>query len=226
MRDAPSLSWSTLGLLVLVSACGGRSFAESPSAAAPDGGTETRGVLRGCPAPRPLSSGLEQCSDGVLHRTGPATCEAAPPRPPGDPAFEAIAVFLARGAEPARFECLSDLDCDAQAYGSCTVDLSPSVRSSCTYGCRLDDECGRGRVCACGERRGECVPGGCVSDASCAAGFACTEWRDGCDGYGLSCESAGDECRTASDCGAGLTCGLSGAARRCVRFVGCPPELD
>jgi hypothetical protein len=169
-----------------------------------------------CGSTQSFEPGLERCENGVQHKIGPVLCVARPQGTRGHQLYQTALMQSGRGLSP---ECNSDDACTAEPHGYCAGGSATPLR--CEYGCVSDDECGDGQLCACGDPVGRCVPASCTSDASCAPGYACTSWEDGCYGTTFSCESPEDECWTARDCGEGLACTYNGSRRVCVPSPTC-----
>jgi hypothetical protein len=210
------------------SGAAGSALSSAPPSNGGAAGSELGGdddvFVRGCPLPKRRDVAVEECSDGVLHRTGPALCSSELPRADDPFLVSVTSQYLARGGDPAVIECQRDTDCTARPHGYCELE---SWQTRCNYGCQRDEECGERRICSCARPVGVCVEARCSSDASCPAGSACTQWSDdNCNGYGFSCETRDDECRTARECPDGYSCTQVGARRACTPSSYCPAELD
>jgi hypothetical protein len=121
--------------------------------------------------------------------------------------------------------CLADADCDMWSYGRCgnTPDISLSPPYYCSYGCVRDEDCGTGRICACGPLVGTCIAATCTSDSECGeevCGQVTLAGPCGPVADHFECRVAGTECAAPSDCGQGETClagSCAGAGGVCGR---------
>jgi hypothetical protein len=155
-----------------------------------------------CENPRPLSSGggYEQCDDYSLRRSKPEACVSVLPR--DEPASGLLFD-----------ECERDTDCAAAANGYCVI-------GQCSYGCVVDEDCGEGQLCYCGELIGACQIAGCKSDADCPSDYPCTGNPRAADSVEFLCQTPLDECQTDRDCNrldARMFCGSDGTRRLCLR---------
>ena len=153
-----------------------------------------------CTDPQALSHGFEQC-DGFKHRQKQETCISLVPRPDAVP-------------NPDIGECKFDADCKERPYGWC--DSGGQISTTyCSYGCVIDEDCGKNQLCECGEPVGRCVQADCTSDADCQSGFLCKRYdmSSGCDHTVYSCQSPADSCGRDADCGDG-TCRLGADKQR------------
>lgn len=155
-------------------------------------------------------TGLEQCSDGVIHRAEKVTCESHVPRTdvcPGDHSF-----------------CTTDADCTAHPFGHCD---GFGGSCSCIYGCAIDDDCvalgfPEPTMCLCTGLVGQCALGQCTSDADCKGSF-CTIVRHPTavvDAPDVACLSPSNECEIDADCSAKNFCiaklSVQGTGRECT----------
>ncbi len=129
-------------------------------------------------------TGFERCEDGHLRRLAPGLCPSSLPRVDPVPAYD-----------PAVDECERDADCSALALGFCGP-REGGTRRVCVQGCRTDQDCATGRVCACDEPAGRCVPATCDSSDDCMPGYDCasTVTGPGCFTLGFACQTAYDGC--------------------------------
>lgn len=177
--------------------------------------TDSKPVLAG-----DVPTGLEMCSDGVVHRPAAAECpnnlssrtqpvDLLPPVEGGD--------LVAPGT------CRTDADCTEAPYGHCTPSGQEPL-PSCQYGCTQDADCGEGRICVCGPDIGSCRAATCATNADCDEGLLCAEWYDrigiGCgEPSQYACQTADDACAVDEDCvdeGTGDSCAVVDGARACT----------
>jgi hypothetical protein len=215
------VGWLTFAGLLLLAACGGRSrdgsrldgsvnidAGSSPSVTDDD----RPPIARGCPGAVPVITGLDQCMDGLYHRTGSWQCELEVPQGDLSPEDQALlAEFFAQGGSPRRVECMSHSDCNERLLGQCNVDPGNVTVANCSYNCLSDADCDPGNVCYCVEGISACLPSSCRSDDDCAPGFACTS----SDAIYFACESPEDQCRTNTDCTDGRACLVCNGRRSC-----------
>jgi eukaryotic-like serine/threonine-protein kinase len=238
----PSLMLRAALLAVVAPAAGCTPRSEAPSPRLGQGPTQQRTVdipspggsaapaESGRPAPpsrkaRPAScldavpikvagqaTGFERCAGGTTHRSAVLTCPSLLPR----------ATSCSRGAQDA---CEKDRDCKS-ANDFCEAHELGGRSCQCIAGCRSDDDCGAGTLCACGDPIGLCVQASCRRDADCPGGKRCLSFRtdDVCSfRQAFACEADEDECRSAGDCPAqenrsDVYCGFDGKKRVCKAF--------
>lgn len=170
-----------------------------------------------------VTTGLEICDSGVVHRPAPLECAnnlvgraAAGMAPPVDDQG-----LVAPG------ECQTDADCTAEPYGQCKT-LGQAGIPTCVYGCTEDADCGEDQLCVCGPEIGACVAATCQSDADCGEGFLCAEYVHhvgvGCgEPAQYACQTEDDACATDQDCidaGTGDNCAVVDGARACLTTPG------
>ncbi len=196
---------------------------DEPSA---DGGSPGPTVVATCAGSTPVTvgsadpdasevaTGLETCSDGVVHRPLPVTC-------PDNLAQRADLVFTDGGDSS---ECTRDADCDARPFGRCIIN-GQLPEYVCDYGCVSDDDCGADQLCQCGADIGTCVSAECQSAADCGDGLLCSRWIDyvgiGCgEPPQFACQSPDDACGSDADCGDSSSCAVVDGSRECKPIPG------
>jgi hypothetical protein len=209
---------STLFAAIGATACGGSTGADrSTTDAGPGGAGGKTSWQTKCLDPTPMSGGFVRCGHGFVHRPSVAECPANLPTRPTGPSPG----IVDGGLET----CLVDADCDAWSYGRCgnTPDITFSPPYYCVYGCVRDEDCGTGRICACGPLVGTCIQATCTRDSECGQDVCGQVTLPGPCGPvpdHFECRVAGTECAIASDCGQGETCqagSCAGAGGVCGR---------
>jgi hypothetical protein len=156
------------------------------------GGGGAAGAANACGSAVPVlnaATGLERCAAGFVRRVRAGVCPSAVPR--------AAAVA---GYDPSIDECQLDSECSALPHGHCAPREGGSART-CVAGCLTDDDCEAGRLCACDEPVGRCVPASCKSGADCAPGFECASYttKPNCFSTGFACQTPADTCAGDAD---------------------------
>jgi hypothetical protein len=97
-------------------------------------------------------------------------------------------------------ECEFDAECSALPHGHCAPREGGQVRI-CVPGCVTDQDCDPGRICACDDPVGRCVPATCTSRADCTPGFECASYTTGpgCFATGFACQTPADGCGGEAD---------------------------
>jgi hypothetical protein len=156
------------------------------------------------------STGFVTCKEGYSHRPQPRACginaaadaDAAPAG--GASGITAPVPVLPRadGSVP----CSENpAKCSVYQYGYCdgAFQGGEAPLPTCQSGCVIDQECGTGAICVCGNAQsptgGVCRPSQCISDLDCPFGY-CASYSQICGNGGYACHSPADECRTNSDC--------------------------
>jgi hypothetical protein len=158
------------------------------SDAHPDAGNVDAGTNRfGCGNALPLISattGFERCEAGYVRRVHAGSCPSSVPRP------NAVVNY-----DSSIDECEYDADCAALEQGHCAPREGGSART-CVVGCLSDDQCGSGRICACDDPVGRCVPASCSSSSDCNPGFDCASYTSlpNCFATGFACQTPADGC--------------------------------
>ena len=241
MRPRPSVASVHAALLAALglplAACGGQSFARSPTdgdgGSAADGGTsEPDGGTSEPDATPPGPDGSVPFPDGAAgfpfacidpvpvivggKDTGFDTCQGGVLR---RRAVKTCPSLLPRPPQAAcasdagvTGQCTQDSDCTAGPNGACGPGgfLGPGG-CYCSYGCAKDADCGGGEICVCGDPIGRCEPATCTSGASCAPGAECADYSSapGCPAKAFACQTHGDQCFADSDCADGGSASLS-----------------
>lgn len=155
-----------------------------------------------------LGGGWLRCDNGLLHRVALGECASSLPRP--DPLTLPAGPWLDPDAGASSLACREDTDCDAAPYGHCEWSDLQVPGSYCSYGCVVDEDCGAGQVCLCGDPVGQCVAARCATDEECGAGQLCADYvsSPGCGGMAFACQTADDACAAQSDCTGYESCTL------------------
>jgi hypothetical protein len=168
-------------------------------------------------------TGLVTCQEGYVQRPTAVACrvgaaKAAPA--PLPPRADGTADCAGEPSVCNRFE-----------YGYCRVIEGSPELSTCHSGCTVDQDCGPGFLCACGDAQsptgGVCQPSSCATNADCEPGYACASYSGQCDGgfatpaglpFDLACQTPQDECASDADCegsSGGNLCQWLGSVRVC-----------
>jgi hypothetical protein len=220
MDRTSMLRAALLAIVAPALGCGGKTGdveATSPSGAAGAaggggsagaGGSGAAGAAAGgahgttpfpCENPTPIvvggvDTGYDRCAAGQVQRRAVVTCPSLLPRP--------TACATKGGAS----QCTKDSDCTMSPNGHCddATAFGGPGGCLCAYGCKVDQDCGAGAVCACGDPIGHCVAAACTSNADCLEGPCSTyESSPGCPSSTLACQLAKDQCGGDKDCGGG-----------------------
>lgn len=150
-------------------------------------------------------TGLESCSDSLVHRAAIVACANPLPR--------SVPACTSTGNSPN--DCKVDADCAQHPLGVCTASDHPAF-CACDYGCLTDADCDADQICLCHDPIGRCASAFCASDADCKDGPCTAPVRDPSDANELACVSPDNECEIDADCGAHF-CILDDAThlRRC-----------
>jgi hypothetical protein len=125
---------------------------------------------------------------------------------------------------PRKTGCTADTDCPGP-LGYCGPGLAvPSYDCECHTGCETDADCAPDQRCHCSPNlpAGLCVDAACRSDADCdgrrclassrIAGVGCGEAN-----VGFHCQTPGDECASAADCGESSSCVFEAGRHLCQK---------
>jgi hypothetical protein len=135
------------------------------------------------------ATGYERCEAGYDRRLRAGTCPSTLPR------ARAVTNFDANVDQ-----CEFDTNCSGLALGHCAPREGGQARV-CVEGCLTDQDCAQGRICACEDPVGRCVPASCASSADCSPGFECASYKTGpgCFTTGFACQTPQDGCAADSD---------------------------
>ncbi len=138
------------------------------------------------------ATGFATCANGLVHRTDVHECPTYQP----DPAK----LCTVKGT------CEKDADCAGMKNGHCDPVLDEPC--ACQSSCKNDADCAPGEICQCGPKFGRCAKADCALDSDCPTGMVCGFFVDspGCDFPAFGCQTPGDTCATAADCGAKEEC--------------------
>jgi hypothetical protein len=139
-------------------------------------------------------TGLETCSDSVVHRAALVACPNPLPRanPACAPTGEAMS------------QCAVDADCTDFPLGICNVGQNRAY-CGCDYGCLTDADCDADQLCLCADPIGRCVAApGCKSDADCKDGPCTGLVRPDNLFIDFACFSPDNECEVDADCASHL----------------------
>jgi hypothetical protein len=145
-------------------------------------------------------TGLESCRNQTKHRISNAECAVYVPR----------AHWTCHG--DFKTFCTTDADCTEKPLGGCFVQGQGRDVCDCEYGCRTDEDCEDGGICACAGDVGKCLPATCRTDADCGEGLQCRSYQhpdsENCDDVRYECQTAEDTCDSSyEDCvGMGKRC--------------------
>jgi hypothetical protein len=168
-----------------------------------------------------VDTGYDSCAGGFTRRRAQLTCPLLLPRP-GKGACSQLF-----DASPAR--CRDDSDCASDPYGHCEL-VSPDGgipgACECVHGCRVDSDCGDGKVCVCANPVGYCAAATCSTGASCgAAGCDCIASSMGTDcAAQFDCQTPQDQCASPGDCmekDAGFECSEEAGVHVCGPYSYC-----
>jgi len=180
--------------------------------------------LTECGASTPLTTNVERCASGNLHRPLATAC-------PTEPRDDALGFGGSAGIDDCedtlgcrlvRDDCTLDTDCGDDEY--CIRSTVPSsdervdIEHRCLAACRTDADCAQGQLCACetvqrNSTRGRielgfCRTANCSVDDDCGPGHLCqarqvitsdrrlSSWRE----WSFYCQDERDECAVPQDC--------------------------
>jgi hypothetical protein len=149
-------------------------------------------------------TGVEKCTNGVVHITQSMTCESRLPR--------ADHACTPKGVGQA--DCATDADCNTSANGHCELHAFGPDNEGCICddGCKSDADC-PSMLCVCDDPVGSCaITPGCRTDADCAGSF-CTATLDASHLTVVACLSPDNECEIDADCSSD-TCLANGPGSR------------
>lgn len=203
----------------------------------PEGGTGAGGATQALPTctggKLDPTTGLVRCIEGYSHRVRKVACVGSA----GAPA-DASAGASSGGAggdedPPAKPRADGSVacgnynvggyssveDCSEFELGYCA---SSDFQSVCESGCVVDEDCGAGAICECGNPEspsgGICIDAhDCSTDTDCQPGYFCATYGDGggCGFHAFACMTAQDECWSNNDCEDGGYCDMFGEHRAC-----------
>ena len=180
------------------------------------------------------TTGLVHCQEGYYHRAKEVECGGYGGAPASAGASNDDPKPRATGAEPCGDVSFGGLppsvSCKEFELGYCSLDEGGSYpgAAACRSGCIVDEDCGKGHVCECGNPEsptgGVCVPtDNCHTDAECLPGFFCTTYAGSCGSTGYACLTPNDQCRSSEDCAPHDDCafGAEGPFRSCQEGLEC-----